>query len=248
MVLAPRSQSQGYAASLRWWCRCVEHRAMWNFFGFAKPIMIDATDALPGRQQRPYRIGSRHHVLEAPLLGPWPEGTEVIYLAFGCFWGAERKLWKLPGVVGTAVGYMGGYSPNPTYEEVCSGRTGHTETVMVAYDTAVISTYDVLKVFWENHDPTQGYRQGNDVGTQYRSAVFWSTAEQQAMAEATLRSYDEVLRAQGFDPVTTEVAPAAEFTFYPAEDYHQQYLAKNPNGYDCHAHTGIDLPPLAALT
>lgn len=216
---------------------------MWNIFGFAKPTMVEPTDALPGRDERAYRVPGQNLVLGSPLVGPFNDDVSVIYLALGCFWGAERKYWQLPGVVGTAVGYMGGFSPNPTYEEVCSGRTGHTETVMVAYDPRVISTYEVLKVFWENHDPTQGYRQGNDVGTQYRSAIFWTTPEQREIAESTSHSYDEVLRTHGFDPVTTEIAAAADFAFYPAEEYHQQYLAKNPNGYDCHAHTGINLPP-----
>jgi peptide-methionine (S)-S-oxide reductase len=184
-----------------------------------------------------------HTVLGTSLSGPWPDNPEVIYLGMGCFWGAEKKFWRLSGVVGTSVGYMGGFTPHPTYEEVCTGRTGHTETVMVAYDLNLLSTYDVLKVFWENHDPTQGFAQGNDVGTQYRSALYWTTEQQHEVADATRDAYNDALAARGFDPITTEIAPAADRPYYLAEDYHQQYLFKNPNGYDCHAHTGIDLPP-----
>lgn len=218
---------------------------MWNMFGFAKPSMVDSSQALPGRAQRPFAVSPDHLVLGSSMTGPWPEGTQVIYLAMGCFWGAERRLWQVPGVVSTAVGYMGGYTPNATYEEVCSGRTGHTETVMVAYDGEPSTLMDILRVFWECHDPTQGYRQGNDVGTQYRSAVYWTTAEQQALVEATAAAYAEVLAEQGFDPITTEMASADGRPFYFAEDYHQQYLAKNPNGYDCHANTGVPLPSVA---
>ena len=214
-------------------------------FGFAKPSMVDSSQALPGRAQRPFAVAPDHLVLGSSMTGPWPEGTQVIYLAMGCFWGAERRLWQVPGVVSTAVGYMGGYTPNATYEEVCSGRTGHTETVMVAYDGEPSTLMDILRVFWECHDPTQGYRQGNDVGTQYRSAVYWTTAEQQALVEATAAAYAEVLAEQGFDPITTEMASADGRPFYFAEDYHQQYLAKNPNGYDCHANTGVPLPSVA---
>jgi peptide-methionine (S)-S-oxide reductase len=150
----------------------------------------------------------------------------------------------VPGVYTTAVGYQGGITPNPTYEEVCTGRTGHAENVLVVYDPAQVSTYDLLKVFWENHDPTQGYRQGNDVGTQYRSALYWTTPEQAELAEATKAAYQGVLLAKGFDPITTELIPAEGLPFYYAEDYHQQYLYKVPNGYDCHAETGLALPPL----
>lgn len=218
---------------------------MWNIFGFAKPSMIAAEEALPGRAQPSYRVSEGHLVLDAPLAGPWPDGTEVIYLAMGCFWGAERRLWNIPGVVSTAVGYMGGYTPNPTYEEVCSGRTGHTEAVMVAYDPGEVELLEILRVFWECHDPTQGYRQGNDVGTQYRSAIYWTTPEQLTLVTATAEAYGKVLADLGFDHITTEIAPAAGRTFYLAEDYHQQYLAKNPNGYDCHANTGVPLPALS---
>ena len=218
--------------------------SIWNLFG-GKAAMVDPAKALPGRSEPAYRVPARNVVLAAPLLGPWPAGTQVLYVAMGCFWGAERRLWQLPGVVGTAVGYMGGVTPNPTYEETCTGMTGHTETVMVAYDPSVASTYDVLKVFWENHDPTQGYRQGNDVGTQYRSAIYWTDEEQEQEVRATGQAYGEVLAREGFDPITTEMRAAEGLAFYPAEEYHQQYLHKNPHGYDCHANTGIALPPPA---
>ena len=185
-------------------------------------------------------------MLHTPLVAPWPQGMEVLYVGMGCFWGAEKKLWQVPGVYSTSVGYQGGFTPHATYEEVCSGRTGHAEMVQVVYDPAVVSTYDILKVFWENHDPTQGFRQGNDVGTQYRSAVYWTTDEQERLVRATRDAYNDVLVGKGFDPISTELAPAADMPYYYAEPYHQQYLAptKNPYGYDCHAHTGIDLPPL----
>ncbi|MEI6620839.1 MAG: peptide-methionine (S)-S-oxide reductase MsrA [Actinomycetes bacterium] len=215
-------------------------------FGSAKRSMITPGDALPGRPSPGYDTPDMHSVLGTSLSGPWPDNPEVIYLGMGCFWGAEKKFWRLPGVVSTSVGYMGGFTPNPTYEEVCTGRTGHTETVMVAYDPSLLTTYDVLKVFWENHDPTQGFAQGNDIGTQYRSALYWTTEQQHEVADATRDAYNGVLAARGFDPITTEIAPAADRPYYLAEDYHQQYLFKNPHGYDCHAHTGIDLPPLVA--
>jgi peptide-methionine (S)-S-oxide reductase len=187
---------------------------------------------------------TQHLIFPTTLEGPWSDGTEVIYLGMGCFWGAEKKLWQLPGVVSTSVGYMGGHGIDPKYPVVCSGVTGHAEIVLVAYDPAQVGIYDVLKVFWENHDPTQGNRQGGDVGTQYRSAVYWTTPAQEAMVRQTAAAYGEVLLSKGFDPITTEPADAHQFTYWLAEDYHQQYLIKNPNGYDCHAHTGIDLPPV----
>ena len=185
---------------------------------------------------------TQHLVFPTTLEGPWPEGTEVIYFGMGCFWGAEKKFWQLPGVVSTSVGYMGGHSADPTYPLVCSGATGHAEVVLVAYDPELVSLYDVHKVFWENHDPTQGNRQGNDVGTQYRSTVYWTTAEQEVLVRKTAAAYGEVLVSKGFDSITSELADAHQFKYWLAEDYHQQYLIKNPNGYDCHAHTGIDLP------
>ncbi len=162
----------------------------------------------------------------------------------GCFWGAERKFWRLPGIFTTAVGYQGGFTPHPTYEEVCSGRTGHAENVLVVYSPEEITTLDLLRVFWENHDPTTGYRQGNDVGTQYRSAVYCTTDEQLDLARRSAAAFEPVLVADGWGPITTEIAPAQGKTFYYAEDYHQQYLHKVPNGYDCHSATGLELPPL----
>ena len=210
----------------------------------AKTTMVNPEQALPGRPERPYAVPALHAVLGTPLEGPWP-GAEVRYVAMGCFWGAEKRMWRLDGVVCTAAGYQGGMTPNPTYEETCTGRTGHTEAVLVAYDPAKISTLDVLRCFWENHDPTQVYRQGNDIGTQYRSAVYWTNDEQRQWVEATREAYDAELRGRGFDPISTELAPAEGRPFYYAEDYHQQYLYKNPNGYDCHSLTGIDLPQVS---
>jgi peptide-methionine (S)-S-oxide reductase len=187
---------------------------------------------------------TQHLIFATTLEGPWPEGTEVVYFGMGCFWGAEKKFWQVPGVVSTSVGYMGGHSPDPSYPMVCTGATGHAEVVLVAYNPELVSFYDVLKVFWENHDPTQGNRQGNDVGTQYRSAVYWTTDAQEALVRQTAAAYSQVLTSKGFDAVTTELADAKAHKYWLAEDYHQQYLIKNPNGYDCHAHTGIDLPPV----
>ena len=160
----------------------------------------------------------------------------------GCFWGAEKKLWVVPGVVTTAVGYMGGVTEDPTYPLVCTGSTGHAEIVLVVYEPSEVNFYDLLKVFWENHDPTQGNRQGGDIGTQYRSAVYWTKPEQEALVNATKSAYESVLAQAGLDPITTEIAPAEGKVFWYAEDYHQQYLIKNPNGYDCHANTGHALP------
>ena len=210
-----------------------------------KSRMIGPDDALPGRAAPVLPQPAPHAVLGTSLTGPWPEGTAVIYLGMGCFWGAEELYWRLPGVVTTSVGYMGGYTPNPTYEEVCSGRTGQTETVLVAYDPSTLPTYDVLKAFWENHDPTQGYRQGNDIGTQYRSAIFHTTDEQRDLIERTRAAYADVIAERGYPEITTEIGPASDETYYLAEDYHQQYLYKNPNGYRCHANTGLALPALS---
>lgn len=187
-----------------------------------------------------------HLVLNSEIEGPWPEDSQRIYLGMGCFWGAERKLWQIPGVVSTAVGYMGGDGQDPTYPLVCTGTTGHAEIVLVVYNDADVDLYDILKVFWENHDPTQGNRQGNDIGTQYRSAVYWTSPEQEALVRQTALAYDQVLVSKGFDSITTELRDADGLVFWYAEDYHQQYLIKNPNGYDCHAHTGIDLPARVA--
>ena len=215
-----------------------------SIFGSSKSRMVAPEGALAGRSNPVLPSPAPHAVLGTSLTGPWPEGTEVIYLAMGCFWGAEEIFWRRPGVVTTSVGYMGGYTPNPTYEEVCSGQTGQTETTMVAYDPAVISTYDILKEFWENHDPTQGYRQGNDHGTQYRSAAYWTTPEQRDLIERTRDAYAKVIAERGYPDITTEIAPADSTPYFLAEDYHQQYLYKNPNGYRCHANTGLSLPVL----
>lgn len=211
---------------------------------FGSPRMVAPTDALPGRATPVLPVPAPHAVLGTSLTGPWPAGSEVIHLAMGCFWGAEELYWRLPGVVSTSVGYMGGYTPNPTYEEVCTGRTGQTETVRVTYDPATISSYEILKAFWENHDPTQGYRQGNDTGTQYRSAVYWTTDEQRELVERTRDAYAAVVSARGYPDITTEIAPAQDLPYYLAEDYHQQYLYKVPHGYRCHANTGLALPAL----
>jgi peptide-methionine (S)-S-oxide reductase len=210
----------------------------------SKSRMVAPDNALPGRANPVLPQPAPHAVLGTSLTGPWPEGTEVIYLAMGCFWGAEEIFWRLPGVVTTSVGYMGGFTPNPTYEEVCSGQTGQTEATMVAYDPSVISTYDILKAFWERHDPTQGYRQGNDMGTQYRSAAYWTTDGQRDILARTRDAYAAVIAERGYPDITTEIGPATEQTYYLAEDYHQQYLYKNPNGYRCHANTGLALPTL----
>ncbi len=202
--------------------------------------MSTAEEALPGRPQRPFAVPERHFVLGTPLEPPFPEGLEQAIFAMGCFWGAERKFWEAEGVYATAVGYAGGFTPNPTYEEVCSGRTGHTEVVLVVFDPKVTSYDAMLRLFWENHDPTQGMRQGNDVGTQYRSAIY-TFDDAQARAVSALREmFSERLKASGYDDITTEVAPAP--TFYYAEDYHQQYLAKNPNGYCGIGGTGVSCP------
>jgi peptide-methionine (S)-S-oxide reductase len=202
-----------------------------------KTQMPATEDALPGRSEPAFNVPERHAVLDTPLQPPFPDGTEVAYFALGCFWGAERLFWGIDGVHTTAVGYMNGTTPNPTYDEVCSGKTGHAEAVLVAFDPARVSYADLLKVFFEEHDPTQGMRQGNDVGTQYRSGIYFANDAQKATAEMALRTYDEDLRTAGHEPVTTEVEPAGPF--YYAEDYHQQYLHKVPNGYCGLAGTGV---------
>ena len=206
--------------------------------------MITPESALPGRDSRPLPVSAKHAVLGSPLEGPWPEGSLVIYLGAGCYWGVEEIFWQTPGVINTSVGFMGGFTPHPTYEETCTGLTGHTETILVVYNPELISTVDVLKIFWENHDPTQGFGQGNDIGTQYRSAIFWTTTEQERFALETARAYETVLISRGLDPITTQIAPSSDFTYYLAQDSHQQYLYKNPNGYRCHANTGIAFPNL----
>ena len=187
-----------------------------------------AADALPGRET-PIPVPSRHAVLDTPMRGPWPAGFEVAVFGMGCFWGAERLFWKLPGIYSTAAGYAGGITPNATYEEVCSGLTGHTEVVQVVYDPAVISYETLLKTFWENHDPTQGMRQGNDIGTQYRSAVYATTSSQLSAASASRDAFAPVVGRAGYGEITTDIGRLDEF--YYAEDYHQQYLEKNPGGY-----------------
>ena len=206
------------------------------FFKTKPTSLPSAADALPGREQ-PLVTSENHYVSGEKLAGPYPAGAQTIYLGLGCFWGAERLFWQLPGVIVTVVGYQGGVTPNPTYEEVCSGRTGHTEAVKVVFDPARISLEQVLKTFWEEHDPTQGMRQGNDVGTQYRSAIYTTTPEQAEIVRMSRDAYAAQLKARGFGPITTEIAPAGPF-FY-AEPYHQQYLAKNPNGYCGLQGTGV---------
>jgi len=204
-----------------------------------KLALPTAEEALPGRTAK-MPVPPRHFINGHTLTPPFPEGLETVIFGLGCFWGAERLFWEEPGVYSTAVGYAGGRTPNPTYEETCSGRTGHAEVVLVVFDPKQVSFEALLKIFWENHDPTQGMRQGNDLGTQYRSAIYWTTPEQKAKAEASRDSYDQALRKAGRDPITTELAPAPEF--YYAEDYHQQYLGKNPNGYCGLAGTGVSCP------
>ena len=202
-----------------------------------KTEMVGAEEALAGRDQQPWSLG-RHLVLDAPVVtDEVPEGHEVAIFGLGCFWGAEEVYWQLPGVWSTSVGYAGGHTPHPTYEEVCSGRTGHTEAVRVVFDPAVVTYADLVKRFFEVHDPTQGMRQGNDVGTQYRSAIYTFSDEQAAAAQASKEAYNKALADAGYGPITTEIAPAGPF--YYAEDYHQQYLAKNPFGYCGLGGTGV---------
>jgi peptide-methionine (S)-S-oxide reductase len=201
--------------------------------------IVDAADALPGRQQQ-MPVPARHEVLGAPLAGPFPDGVQTAIFAMGCFWGAERVFWEAAGVYTTAVGYAGGLTPNPTYEEVCSGRTGHTEAVLVAFDLAKTSYEAMLKIFWEGHDPTQGMRQGNDIGSQYRSAILWHDEAQRVAAEASRDAYQQMLARAGHGAITTEIAMAGPF--YYAEAYHQQYLAKNPDGYCGLGGTGVSCP------
>lgn len=192
------------------------------------------------RSDVPVNPSTTHFVNGVPIMGPFPVGCESLVVGMGCFWGAERKFWQAPGVVTTSVGYAGGHTSNPSYEEVCSGRTGHTEVVMVVFDTAQTSLDDILRVFWENHDPTQGDRQGNDIGTQYRSAIYFANDAQRLAAEASRAVFQLELSAAGYGPITTEIAPLREY-FY-AEDYHQQYLGKNPNGYCGIGGTGVSCP------
>jgi peptide-methionine (S)-S-oxide reductase len=205
-------------------------------FSRKKAEMPAAGDALPGRP-KPIPTADKHFVSGHPLKGPYPDGSAKAIFALGCFWGAERKFWQLPGVWVTAAGYVAGATPNPTYEEVCSGRTGHTEAVLVVYDPKQITYSELLKTFWESHDPTQGMRQGNDVGTQYRSGIYTFNEAQKKAAEESKKQYEDALVKKGFSAITTEIAAAPEFYF--AEDYHQQYLAKNPRGYCGLGGTGV---------
>ncbi|MBX9635807.1 MAG: peptide-methionine (S)-S-oxide reductase MsrA [Magnetospirillum sp.] len=207
-----------------------------SLFGSSKARMVSAADALPGRASI-MPVPDRHAVLGGALLPPFPVDTQRAIFAMGCFWGAERKFWTLPGIYSTAVGYIAGFTPNPTYDEVCSGRTGHTEAVQVVFDPGVISYGDLLRVFWECHDPTQGMRQGNDVGTQYRSGLYVFGPEQRSAASASCQRFQERLTAGGYGAITTEILEAPDF--YYAEAYHQQYLAKNPNGYCGLGGTGV---------
>jgi peptide-methionine (S)-S-oxide reductase len=209
-------------------------------FLFRTPSMPTADKALPGRSEPMALATDRHEVNGASLTGPWPDGTKTAIFALGCFWGAEKDFWETPGVISTAVGYAGGFTPNATYREVTTGQTGHAEAVLVAYDPSKVSFEQLLKVFWERHDPTQGNRQGNDMGTQYRSAIFTTDDAQQQAAEASRAMYQKQLTAAGYGQITTEIAPAPPF--YYAEDYHQQYLAKNRNGYCPNHATGVKLP------
>jgi peptide-methionine (S)-S-oxide reductase len=218
------------------------HREETSVFG-KKMSMPSPGESLPGRDT-PVDVPLTHHVNGMPLVGPFPEGTEVAVFGMGCFWGAEEGFWQLPGVHTTSVGYAGGFTRNPSYEEVCSGRTGHAEVVMVVFDPNVVGYDDLLRVFWETHDPTQGYRQGNDLGTQYRSTIYTTTDAQLDMAKRSRDVYQTVLSSRGFGDITTEIEPLGEY-FY-AEDYHQQYLSKNPHGYRCHARTGLEYPGVEA--
>lgn len=213
------------------------------------PQLPTPEQALPGRAEPSFSVPERHTVLGTPLLGPYPEGLEIADFGLGCFWGAERKFWQLPeGVWTTLVGYQGGYTENPTYEEVCSGLTGHTEAVRVVHDPSKISYERLLQVFWESHNPTQGFRQGNDVGTQYRSAIYTHTPAQAKTAQASREAYQTVLTSSGYGTITTELLPAEGRPFYAAEGYHQQYLDKNPAGYCGLGGTGVSCPIGVART
>jgi peptide-methionine (S)-S-oxide reductase len=210
-------------------------------FGRHKTTLPTADEALPGRTESPFQLADRHVVLDAPVrTDEVPAGHEVAIFGLGCFWGAEELYWQMPGVWSTSVGYAGGVTPNPSYDEVCSGRTGHTEAVRVVYDPAVVPYADLVKRFFEVHDPTQGMRQGNDVGTQYRSAIYFTTPGQEETARELTEIYGAELKRRRLGEITTEIKPAP--TYYYAEDVHQQYLAKNPYGYRCHSNTGVKFP------
>ncbi len=213
------------------------------FFSRNKATMVDAPDALPGRDETPWRVADRHRVLDSPVrTDEIPDGLEAAVFGLGCFWGAEEIFWQVSGVWSTSVGYAGGFTPHPSYEEVCSGRTGHTEAVRVVFDPNQVAYADLVRAFYEVHDPTQGMRQGNDVGTQYRSAIYFTNPAQEQVAREVTEVYAAELARRGFDAITTEIAPLESTTYYYAEDAHQQYLAKNPYGYRCHANTGVPVP------
>ena len=209
------------------------------FFNKKKSEMVSPDEALPGRDQ-PIDTAERHHVFDKPLAAEVPPGLAEAMFGMGCFWGVERMFWKLPGIHMTMVGYAGGYTPNPTYDEVCSGKTGHNEVVRVIYDPKVIAYEDLLRTFWEGHDPTQGMRQGNDIGTQYRSGIYYYDEEQRIAAELSRTEYQQRLQTAGFGEITTEIVEAPDF--YLAEEYHQQYLSKNPGGYCGIGGTGVGCP------
>ncbi len=209
-------------------------------FGRKNPVMITAAEALPGRTDQVMPVPAEHFELGTPLVGPWSGTMSTLVVGMGCFWGAERKFWQASGVHSTSVGYAGGFTPNPSYEEVCSGLTGHTEVVLVVFDHSQVSVNDMLRIFWENHDPTQGMRQGNDIGTQYRSAIYFQNDAQREAAEATRDAYQDQLTKAGYGAITTEIAPLTDY--YYAEPYHQQYLGKNPNGYCGIGGTGVSCP------
>ncbi|WP_031068597.1 peptide-methionine (S)-S-oxide reductase MsrA [Streptomyces sp. NRRL S-118] len=211
------------------------------FYG-RTPVLPTPEQALPGREAPQFAVPDRHTVLGTPLAGPYPAGFDVADFALGCFWGAERKFWQTDGVWTTLVGYQGGHTPNPTYEEVCSGLTGHTEVVRVVFDPSAVAYTSLLKLFWESHDPTQGFRQGNDVGTQYRSALYTHSPAQAAAAQSSRDAYQQVLAGSGYGAITTEILPADGRPFFPAEAYHQQYLDKNPGGYCGIGGTGVSCP------
>ncbi|MEV4414402.1 peptide-methionine (S)-S-oxide reductase MsrA [Catellatospora sp. NPDC049609] len=215
------------------------------FLRHKKLDVVNAAEALPGRDT-PIEAPAKHYVLGTPMKGPWPAGMQVAVVGMGCFWGAERLFWKLDGVYSTSVGYAGGITPNPTYQEVCSGYTGHTEAVEIVFNPEIISYAEILRVFWENHDPTQGMRQGNDIGTQYRSAIYTTSDEQLKEALAARDAFQPVVSASGYGQITTEIAPLQHY--YYAEDYHQQYLAKNPDGYCGIGPNGMSCPIGVAKT
>ena len=217
-----------------------------SIFSRYKSALVEPEQALPGRSERAFPVSGQHRVLDAPVItDEIPEGLEVAIFGLGCFWGAEEIYWQMPGVWSTSVGYAGGTTPNPTYEEVCSGRTNHTEAVRIVFDPKVVSYADLVKKFFEVHDPTQGFRQGNDVGTQYRSAIYYTTPEQEQVARELTAIYGKELATRRLGEITTEIRPASETPYFYAEDQHQQYLAKNPFGYRCHANTGVKFPATA---